>query len=266
MRDVFFVSCGGFEVPAMTIRPFGEGGLERARMTNTVAVVIRDEGDVVLVDAGWDAATCEDPRRQLGRVRSAVMGVRLTAADAVATQLRKLGIGADRVRAVIATHLHPGHVAGVADFPNAEVIVSKRELEAAGRRAKALPSSARLRTVALDGTPTYGFHGSADPFGNGEVVLLDAQGHTAGSVAVALRGPRGTFVHVGDAVLQQWEFGSPGGPCLVARRPSARRADLDRTYESLRRCEVDPRRPVIVPSHDAAVFDRLPQTPYAQLS
>jgi glyoxylase-like metal-dependent hydrolase (beta-lactamase superfamily II) len=177
------------------------------------------------------------------------------------------------VRAVIATHLHLGHVAGVADLPNAEVIVSERELQAyrdapkaAGYGAKELVRAGRIRAVKLDGTPSYGFHGSADPFGNGEVVLLDAQGHTAGSVAVALRGPRGTFVHVGDAVLQQWEFGSPGGPCLFSRRMAGKRADLDRIYESLRSCEVDPRRPVIVPSHDAAVFDRLPQTPYAQLS
>src|SRR6185437_8155290 len=150
--------------------PFGEGGLERARMTNTVAVVVRDDESVVLVDSGWDAATCEDPRRQLGRVRSAVMGVRLTGADAVAAQLRKLGIGAERVRAVIATHLHLGHVAGVADFPNAEVITSDRELEAyrdtpraAGYGARDLARAGRIRPVKLAGTPSYGFHGSADP-------------------------------------------------------------------------------------------------------
>jgi glyoxylase-like metal-dependent hydrolase (beta-lactamase superfamily II) len=237
-------------------------------MTNTVGVAVRDDGDIVLVDAGWDAETCQDPRRQIGRVRAALLGIRLCAGDAVATQLRKMGLDPARVRAIVATHLHLGHVAGVVDFPNAEVIVSQGELKAyrdaprsAGYRPRDLARTGRIRAVQLDSTPTYGFPGSADPFGQGDVVLLDAPGHTAGSVAVALRGPRGTFVHVGDAVYQQWEFGSPGGPSLFARGFRRRRADLDRTYECLRCCEVDPRRPVIVPSHDAAVFGRLPHAP-----
>jgi hypothetical protein len=36
---------------------------------------------------------------------------------------------------------------------------------------------------------------------------------------------------------------------------------LKQRYASLRDCEADPRRPVLVPSHDAAVFARLPQAP-----
>jgi glyoxylase-like metal-dependent hydrolase (beta-lactamase superfamily II) len=173
------------------------------------------------------------------------------------------------VRAIVATHLHLDHVGGVGDFPNAEVVVSQRELKAywaaprgSRYRARDLARTGRIRAVSLNGTPTYGFPGSVDPFGQGDVMMLDAHGHTSGSVAVALRGPRGTFVHAGDAVYQSWEFGlSPAGPCLAARQIAWSRPDLARTYGSLRACEADPRRPVVVPSHDAHVFDRLPQRP-----
>jgi glyoxylase-like metal-dependent hydrolase (beta-lactamase superfamily II) len=246
-------------------------------MTNTVAVAVRDDGDIVLVDAGWSAEACQDARKAIGRVKAGVLGVQLRPEDAIVAQLRVLGFDPGRVRAIVATHLHSAHVGGVEDFPNAEVVVSQAELRAywgapaASRgpaspyRASNLARAGRIRAVQLDGTPTYGFPGSCDVFRTGEVVMLDAPGHTAGGVAVALRGPRGTFVHAGDAVLQRWEFGgTPPGPSIYARRSlhtrKARR-ELARTYESLRCCEVDPRRPTIVPSHDAEVFEALPQMP-----
>jgi len=269
MRDLFFLTCGGFVAPGLAIRPFGEAGLKGAWMSNTVAVVVRESGDLVLVDAGWDTATCEAPARALGRALSFAMGVRVRPEESIALQLRALGLDPARVTAVVATHLHLDHVAGVRDFPNAEVLVSQSELKAywdapftSGYRARDLARQGRIRAVQLNATPTYGFPGSVDPFGLGDVVMLDARGHSAGSVAVALRGPQGTFVHVGDAVYQSWEFGlSREGPCLVALQQTWRRDELKRTYECLRACEADPRRPVVVPSHDAAVFARLPHAP-----
>jgi hypothetical protein len=34
-----------------------------------------------------------------------------------------------------------------------------------------------------------------------------------------------------------------------------------RTYARIRACEADPRRPVVVPSHDAEAFESLPHAP-----
>ncbi len=269
MRDLFFLTCGGFSSPAGLVGPRYGGGLSQARLCNTVAVAVRDDGGVVLVDAGWSTATCADPVRTLGRSRSWVLGVRVRPEDAIAIQLRALGISPDRVRAIVATHLHLDHVGGVEDFPDAEVVVSQRELRTywnAPRggpyRARDLARAGRIRAVALTETPTYGFPGSADLFGDGQIVLLDAAGHTSGNLAVALRAPRGTFVHVGDAVYQRWEYGmSPPGPSLLGRVLAASRQGLERTYGALRSCEADPRRPVVVPSHDAEVFEGLPHGP-----
>jgi glyoxylase-like metal-dependent hydrolase (beta-lactamase superfamily II) len=270
VRDLFFLTCGGFRVPAalvgprISLAPAAQAG----RLTNTVAVAVRDDGEVLLVDAGWSREACHDPRGRIGRVRAAALGVRVRGDDAIAAQLEALGVAADRVTTIVATHLHLDHVGGVVDFPNAELAVAQGELDAywkrtsPGYRVSDLARVGRIRALALDAGPTYGFPASIDVFGDGEVVLLDARGHTAGSVAVALRGPRGTYVHVGDAVYQSWEMGlSPRGPCLAARITAWRRLELRGAYASLRACEADPRRPTLVPSHDAGVFARLPQRP-----
>jgi N-acyl homoserine lactone hydrolase len=200
-----------------------------------------------------------------------VLGMHVQAGDSVASQLRELGIDKSRVKTIVATHLHLDHVGGAIDFPDAEIVCADVELSAFrsmgsvyGYRAQDIMRGARLRPVNVERAPSYGFPASYDLFGDGEIVLLDACGHTPGLVAVAMRG-RGEsacYVHVGDAVYQSWEYAlAPRGPSLIARISAWRRSLLAKTYESVRACEADPRRPLIVPSHDFAVFARLPHAP-----
>jgi glyoxylase-like metal-dependent hydrolase (beta-lactamase superfamily II) len=235
-------------------------------MSNTVAVAVRDSGDVVLVDVGWSAEACRDPK-SVG-ARRLTTGMVVKPGDEIAAQLAKVGIERGRVKTIVATHLHLDHVGGVQDFPNAEVVCGERELEAfrsfppgLGYRAADLARAGRVRALRLDAGPSYGFPNSADVFGDGEVVLLDARGHTAGNVAVALRTRLSSWVHIGDAAYQSWEYGlSPAGPSLTARI-TAWKKELVKTYGCIRSCEADPRKPMVVPSHDRDVFDKLPHAP-----
>lgn len=266
--DTFFLTSGRLRAPgfAFAERPLKSllGGLA---LSNTVAVHLRADGSVVLVDTGFSEAIFAEPRKTLGIAQARVLGV--TKGDhAIARQLEHLGIARTRVSAVVATHLHRDHVSGVVDFPNAELVCSARELESfrakksTGYDPRDIERGGRLRPVSLTGSPSYGFPCSLDLFGDGTVVLLDAPGHTRGSIAVAVRGESGTFVHVGDAVYRSWEYARTlSAPSLLAQMTAHDRKALARTYRFIRACEADPRRPVIVPSHDEAVFATLPQTP-----
>jgi glyoxylase-like metal-dependent hydrolase (beta-lactamase superfamily II) len=240
------------------------------RLSNTVAVVVRDSGDVVLVDCGWSREACAAPKRVLGRVQASFLGLRVKSGDAIADQLRMCGIDAERVKTIVATHLHLDHVGGACDFPNAEVVCSDVELSAARVRPPASGyrvadlETARMRPVYLGAGPSYGFPASHDLFGDGEVVLLDAHGHTPGLVAVAIRAREAgrCFVHIGDAAYQSWEWAlSPAGPSALSRLQAWRPDLLKLRYAALRDCEADPRKPVIVPSHDLTVFEGLPHAP-----
>ena len=279
MRDLFFLTCGTFRAPALAVAPpttHTAGSLAALRgatrmvpLSNTVGVVVRDSGDVVLVDAGWSREACADFSGAIGTIQGLTLGVDVEEGDAIADQLAALGIEPSRVTCIVATHLHLDHVGAVTDFANAELVVTKRELEAYrrfppafGYRRADLAKAGRLREVALDATPTYGFPSSFDLFGDGEVVLLDARGHTRGLAAVAMRADGECYVHIGDAVYQSWELGmSPQGPSLFGRITAWKTDELKATYARVRACEADPRKPTIVPSHDMAVFDRLPHAP-----
>jgi N-acyl homoserine lactone hydrolase len=268
--EIFFLTCGTLRVPALAV---GKTRLvfptKTAALSNTVAVIVRDAGDVVLVDVGWSRDACADAAGALGRLRALTLGVRVREGDAIADQLEAHGIAASRVKTIVATHLHLDHVGGVCDFPDAEVVAADRELTAyrgaskrSGYRAEDLARAGRIRAIDFDGAPTYGFRASHDLFGDGQIVLLDARGHTAGSVAVAMRTSDRAYVHIGDAAYQAWEYGmSPRGPSALARMTVWKRDEQAATYAAIRACEADPRKPVVVPSHDAGVFASLPQSP-----
>jgi N-acyl homoserine lactone hydrolase len=278
VRDVFFLSAGWFKIPAAAVKPLaGLSAFHLVRLSNSVAVIVRDDGDVVLVDCGWSREACAAPGRTIGRLQARLLGMEVKRGDAIVDQLAGVGIAPGRVKTVVATHLHLDHVGGVRDFPNAELVCSDVELSAARVRPPAngyRPADielARVRPVHLGAGPSYGFAASFDLFGDGEVVLLDAHGHTPGLVAVAIRA-RGSaqphapcYVHIGDAAYQSWEWGlSPAGPCAVSRVTAWRMDLLRQRYASLRDCEADPRHPILVPSHDAAVYARLPHAPEAR--
>jgi glyoxylase-like metal-dependent hydrolase (beta-lactamase superfamily II) len=234
-----------------------------------VAVMVRGSGDVLLVDVGWSEEACASVARVYGRLQSFYLGVRARRDDAIVLQLERLGIARDRVKTIVATHLHLDHVGGVEDFPDAEVVCTDAELSA--YRARKSPgyiprdlARSRVRAVALAGAPTYGFPASHDLFGDGEVTLLDAHGHTQGSCAIALRAREHCYVHLGDAVYQAWEHGlSPRGPSRFARLTAWSRIEQRSTYEHIRACEADPRKPILVPSHDMGIYAKLPHAPTA---
>lgn len=267
MRDVFFLTCGTLRAPAAGFAP--EVSLRRIDLPIVVAVAVRDSGEVALIDAGLSEAACESVRAVYGALGPLYVSARARCDDAIVRQLARVGVGRDRVKTIVATHLHLDHIGGAEDFPDAEVVCTDAEL-AAHRARKGLGyfardlARSRVRAVALAGAPTYGFPASHDVFGDGELTLLDARGHTQGSCAVALRARDKSYVHLGDAVYQAWEHGmSPAGPSRFARVTSWSMAEQKRTYAHIRACEADPRRPVLVPSHDMAVYRGLPHAPAA---
>lgn len=269
MQDVFFLTCGHLRAPTFAVGPSVRVSPFRAeRLSLTVGVIVRPNGDVALVDAGWSEGTCTSPIRSIGLAHYAYIAPRVRPEDAIVAQLRSFGIEPSRVKSIVATHLHLDHVGGVEDFPNAEVVCTDVELAAyrgrkhLGYRPADLAKAGRIRTIAMASDPSYGFPASHDLFGDGSVVMLDARGHTRGNVAVALRGQRGCFVHIGDAAYQGWEYGLGGkGPSLLGRLGSWDVASAKRTHTAIRACIADPRKPIIVPSHDQAIFATLPRSP-----
>jgi glyoxylase-like metal-dependent hydrolase (beta-lactamase superfamily II) len=133
----------------------------------------------------------------------------LSPEEEAAPQLRRLGFDPADVRWVVLSHLHTDHVGGLADFMQADVLVSRTEWRRAqgwpGRWRGYLPQywqpGMHVRPVDYDGGPVGPFPGSFDAAGDGCLLLVPVPGHTPGHMAMLVRGATGTFLCGGDAVM-----------------------------------------------------------------
>jgi glyoxylase-like metal-dependent hydrolase (beta-lactamase superfamily II) len=209
----------------------GEGGLlAEARIVCHCLLIEGAEG-LVLVDTGFGLADTRNPR-QLGLPFTALTRPRADASETAISQIRSLGFEPGDVRHIVTTHLDLDHSGGLPDFPDAQVHLLGRELEAA------MSPGWRERTRYLEVHWAHGPHwvqhfvGGDEWFGfdsvrilpgsDEEILLIPLPGHTLGHTGVAIR-QRGTWLlHCGDAYFHHGEVQTP------AHRPSGLRI-----YESL---------------------------------
>lgn len=244
----------------------GGRGLGVVSMSVTVAVVERPDG-LVLIDTGWSRRTCAWPEEHPGRLAKLLLAMKVKPEDAMASQLLSLGYNPGDVKHLIATHLHIDHAGAADDFAQATLHASAREWAIARTLGRlrgydaALFSRPRTASHVLSGPPRLGFPASHDLFGDDSVLLLDARGHTQGSLAVAVRLHDGWALHAGDAAMFARDFrhdrALPLSPYqrLQSHDLYAQRA----SYGHLRAAETehDAR---VVPAHDLKVFESLPQS------
>ncbi|MER6990530.1 N-acyl homoserine lactonase family protein [Saccharopolyspora hirsuta] len=186
----------------MILHPLRLGTVRGEGLPITAVLIRHPSGKNVLVDTGAPIEFAGDPEAPF----------EVGPDEHVLARLDQLGLSADDVHHVIATHLDPDHAGALDRFPNAEIVVQRRELEAA-RTSGALRyewqrahwDSEALHYRAVDGGTTL-LDG---------VELVDSSGHSAGHQSVLVRLPRtGPVLIAGDAI-------PTAEVCDPAARPSS---------------------------------------------
>lgn len=208
-------------------------------------LVERPEG-LLLVDTGFGAADCADPKR-LGRPFRALVRPALDPAETAVAQVRALGHDPADVTDIALTHLDLDHVGGIGDFPDARVHVFGAELDAAleglaRERLRYLPvqwaHGPRWVRHEVGGDRWHGF-GSVTALGD-DVLLVPLHGHTRGHCGVAVRrADGGWLLHAGDSYFHTSEKQTPPTPPftlrafqrLMAADDRQRRANQERLRE-----------------------------------
>lgn len=271
MRDLFFLSAADFTCRTGLVEPGPIFGKRTQRLSCTVAVCVRDNGDLVLVDAGLARKNSRAQEKTLRKTALRLLGLELVQSTPIASQLEALGFDIGQVTTIVATHCHFDHIGGLADFPNAELVTTPDELETIGAisfqpfyHPADLAGQERIRTIQLTGPRMYCCPASLDLFGDGEITLLEAEGHSPGHIAVALQGPDAVYIHAGDALFLDWEIGHGfEGPSRLSKLLCSDARALARTQQNLRKLGGSDDAPIIVSAHDSRIFESLPHTPFA---
>ncbi len=251
------------------------GGENRPiRMPNIVAFVEHPLGNL-LVDTGF-AVRYRDQRRSFpvslfDRMTHASFDAE---SDPVVKQLPRHGIDPASIRWVLLTHMHFDHAGGLPDLPSARVVVPRAEWAAAHRstlfaayRGYA-PSmyrdlSPEAFLVEWPERPYATFERSVDLFGDGSIVLVDAWGHTPGSMAIFVNLPSGErFLFVGDAAWVRANYRLPAHKSWKTRTIDNGRRNVMQTLWRLKRLEELAPEVKIVPAHDPDVWAELKHAPH----
>ncbi|MEO8094487.1 MAG: N-acyl homoserine lactonase family protein [Pseudolysinimonas sp.] len=230
--------------------------------------VIEHDAGLVLFDAGQDRGSVTDPgyfpRGIAGFIFRRLARFSVGEDQTVVAGLLKLGYTAEQVHTVVLSHLHQDHIGGIADLPNARIVVSDAEW-------KQLDSpTAEITGFLIDHIRQPGLHWefvtpqpssdahiapfetAHDLFGDGSLLLLPTPGHTAGSLSMLVnRDGLPTLLLVGDLTYDVELLAAGRIPGLgqrgQVRRSSAAVLELQRRRPGL----------VILAAHDPAASSLL---------
>jgi glyoxylase-like metal-dependent hydrolase (beta-lactamase superfamily II) len=165
--------------------------------------VIEHRDGLVLFDTGLDPAIVSDPNyvdSAIGRFfMRRVFRLSIGPDDTVARNLDRLNLRAEDVSTVVISHLHFDHIGGIADVPQAELLVSRDEWQQLSEphpdrdyffRDHILLPGAKWRPIDFTATkdPLLApFGGCYDVMGDGTLMLLPTPGHTVGSLSMLIR-------------------------------------------------------------------------------
>jgi len=231
------------------------------------AIVHRTHG-AVLFDTGYAPRFEAETRRFPERFYRWLTPVTVDTSDSAHAQLARLGIPADRVTAVVVSHFHADHVAGLRDFPAARIVCSRdawRSIDGLGRVAGVrhgflrglIPEDAAARLSFVEDREAIEldrafapFERGRDLFGDGSAVAVALPGHAQGQIGMLLpHTGEGPLFLIGDAAWSHAAYERVAPPPAVTTAllgNTARYLDTLQRLAALHRAHPLLR---IVPSH-----------------
>ena len=153
--------------------------------------------------------------------------------------------------AIVMTHLHLDHTAGLRDFPGTRLIMDRREWDAFKGPRPALhgyvPGHLREANHEIELLDLDGRH---DLFGDGTVQLVPTPGHTLGHLSAVVRTASGDVLVCGDAIYVHDNLKPGNEPLVCEDRDAWRRSvrELNALIEDAA---------VVIPGHDAHAWEAL---------
>jgi glyoxylase-like metal-dependent hydrolase (beta-lactamase superfamily II) len=219
MKSIHFLNCG-------TMRPY----FPRVENGVTCFLVETNQGPM-LVDTGFGTRDFISPTRSMNFFLT-MMRSKRDVNETALHQIQRLGYKPQDVQHIIQTHLHLDHAGGLADFPHAQVHVTKAEhdhsMSHRGWEYRpehwahgpnwVLHELKRDKWYDFDALKLEGF----EP----EIWLVPLTGHTPGHTAVAIKQEQAWVMHGGDAVpfdmkvdeVPEWITNKMLGPHLTRIR------------------------------------------------
>lgn len=173
-----------------------------------VWVIEHPEG-VIVVDTGENADVLKPAYfNQVGLfnryVNHKTIRFGITREQEIDRQLVKLGIGPDRIRSVVMTHLHLDHTDGIRHFPRTEIVVARPEFSHPYNNLPELyPRWFKPHLVDYQPDSVAGFGKAVALTDAGDILLVATPGHTYFHSSVLFQADNAHYLFAGDTSYDQ---------------------------------------------------------------
>jgi N-acyl homoserine lactone hydrolase len=190
---LYFFQCGVLQMPLRNVN-LGEGGAgEIVNLPVQWYFLTHPRGNVV-IDGGNAPQVAVDARAHWGAFTDMATPVMLPQ-DAILPALERVGLDPAEVRWIVQTHLHLDHTGALAvieQFPNAQVLVRRREHSTGHTPASYAAIAYALADYVKPGVPWVLLEDGEDGydlFGDGTLRCWWTPGHTPGHMSVEINLP-----------------------------------------------------------------------------
>ncbi len=247
---LFAFTCGHLTIPWSFMLEGREG---HVAVPVPAYLVVHPKGMLVF-DSGLHVDTQSDPVAHVGEGLARYHGFDVHPGEEIAARLAAIDVDPATVGLVVNSHLHFDHAGGNAQLPEADVLVQRREWEAAHRDGA--ERRGYVTTEYDTGQRVRLVDGEHDVFGDGSVVCVPTYGHTPGHHSLRVRTAAGEFVLCGDACYLRESLERLHLPGVIADRDAALRS-----FQVLR--DLQARGARIMFGHDAEFWRDVTQAPIA---
>lgn len=250
------------------------GSLRQAQYPAGFAAINHPVLGIMLFDTGYSERFHEQTSVFPYSIYAKITPVFLGKHESAARQLEGAQINPGEVKRIIISHFHADHIAGLRDFPNAQLICSKRAYHSikgltgiqAVRRGfvpTLLPDDFDKRCVIVDEAERIALpHGHPFPFGydlfgDGSVIVVDLSGHADGQIGLFIQTELGEYFLCADAVWSSRAYRDNRPPHPIAGLIMPSRTEYRETFRRIVQLHKLYPQLQIIPSHCAEIERRI---------
>lgn len=223
----------------------------------------------ILYDTGYNTRYYEATRKFPYSILKLMVPARVTKEENVTVQLRNMNIDPNDVT-VILSHLHIDHAAGIHDFPNSSIIISKKEWEFTRQSSLKLLKNCYLKSlfdqinpdhvklIDFDNAKSYGpFEKAVDLFNDGTLILVPLFGHTSGQMGLIVNCSKDErYFLIADSVYTKQNYEEMVGGSRLSNVAHTDTKEYFKHFKFLHNLSIANEQLKIIPSHDPDIYDK----------